>query len=124
LGKDGHTAANDRIVVGAIGCGVRGRQLVSAASWASDCRIVAVCDVRRPRLLHIQELCNRRFGASAEDGSDKSCRAYHEYHDLLAREDIDAVILAPPDHWHGVNRTRFDGDRRVVSSPQRELISD
>lgn len=102
LGKDGHTAAGDRIVVGAIGCGVRGRNLVAAASGTADCRIVAVCDVRRPRLLYVQELCNQRFGATADAGSKKICKAYHEYHDLLAREDIDAVILTPPDHWHGV----------------------
>jgi len=102
LGKDGHTAANNRILVGAIGCGVRGRRLVGSALQASECRIVAVCDVRRTRLLHLQDLCNNRYGTAAEKGSDKGCKAYHEYHDLLAREDIDAVILTPPDHWHGV----------------------
>ena len=98
LGKDGHTAANDRIAAGAIGCGVRGRQLIGSALPLSECHVVALCDVRHPRLLHLQELCNDHYGATEKGG----CKTYHEYRDLLAREDIDAVILTPPDHWHGV----------------------
>ena len=98
LGKDGHTAANDRIVVGAIGCGVRGRALIGSALRLQECQIVALCDVRRRRLLHLQEVTDNQYGAAVGGG----CKTYHEYRDLLAREDIDAVILTPPDHWHGV----------------------
>lgn len=102
LGLDGHAAPGERIAVGAIGCGVRGRQLITSALSLPECQIVALCDVRRPRLLHLQELCAARYAADSGRGRFQGCRAFHEYHDLLAREDIDAVILTPPDHWHGV----------------------
>ncbi len=99
LGRDGHTAANERIVVGAIGCGVRGMPAIGIALGAPECQVVAVCDVRRPRLLLAQERCNKHYAGA---GAYKGCESYHEYRDLLARDDIDTVILTPPDHWHGV----------------------
>jgi len=97
LGLDGQTPANDRIVVGAIGCGVRGRSAIGIALGVPECQVVAVCDVREPRLVHALERCNSHYG-----GSGRSCRGYHEYRELLARPDIDVVLLTPPDHWHGV----------------------
>ncbi|MEA1952140.1 MAG: Gfo/Idh/MocA family oxidoreductase, partial [Planctomycetota bacterium] len=102
LGLDGNVAANDRIIVGAVGCGVRGYSAINFALQASQCQIVAVCDVRRPRLVRAQEQCNAHYGRAGQKGTYKGCQAYHEYRDLLARDDIDAVILTPPDHWHGV----------------------
>ncbi len=99
LGRDGHTAANDRIVVGAIGCGVRGMPAIGIALGAPQCQVVAVCDVRRPRLLLAQDRCNKHYAGA---GSYRGCEAYHEYRELLARDDIDTVLLTPPDHWHGV----------------------
>lgn len=102
LGRGGHTAANERIIVGAIGCGVRGISAIGAALAASECQVVAVCDVRRPRLLVAQERCRSHYGQVMPKGSYRGCEAYHEYRDLLARADIDAVLLTPPDHWHGV----------------------
>lgn len=102
LGKDGHAAANDRIIVGAIGCGVRGSSAIGLALQASECQVVAVCDVRRPRLVRAQEQCNGHYGRAGQNGSYKGCEAYHEYQELLSRDDIDALLLTPPDHWHGV----------------------
>jgi len=102
LGLEGRVPANDRIVVGAIGCGVRGSKLINEALKASQCQVVAVCDVRRPRLLRAQNQCNGKYAKAGSKASYKGCEAYHEYHDLLGRDDIDTVILTPPDHWHGV----------------------
>ncbi len=102
LGLEGRTAANERIVVGAIGCGVRGISAIGIALGVPECQVVAVCDVRRPRLLNAQDRCNGHYGAAGQKGSYQGCRAYHEYRELLARKDIDVVLLTPPDHWHGV----------------------
>ncbi len=102
LGLNGQVAANDRIVVGAIGCGVRGISAIGIALDVAECQVAAVCDVRAPRLEHAQDRCNNHYAAKHAKGSYRDCQAYHEYRELLAREDIDVVLLTPPDHWHGV----------------------
>ena len=83
--------ANDRINVGVIGYGGRGNfvagQFAEYAETNNSCRIAAVCDVweRRKR-----------------EGAEKyKVKGYGDYRELLAQGDIDAVIVATPDHWHG-----------------------
>ncbi len=79
--------ANDHINIGFIGVGGRGGALVSELLQLQDrCKIVAVCDV-----------WERRKNAAA-----KRCEAegYTDYRELLDRNDIDAVFIATPDHWH------------------------
>ncbi len=83
--------ANDRINVGVIGCGGRGTYVGKAfAKYAEQnnnaCQIVAVCDVYTKR---------RRINAE-----NHQCQGYADYREILARPDVDAVIVATPDHWH------------------------
>ncbi len=83
--------ANDRINVGLVGCGGRGTYVGKAfAKYAEQnnnaCQIVAVCDVYTKR---------RRINAE-----NHQCQAFADYRELIARPDIDAVIVATPDHWH------------------------
>jgi predicted dehydrogenase len=83
--------ANDRINVGLIGCGGRGTSDgKSFAKYAREnnnaCQIVGVCDVYTKR---------RRINAE-----NHQCKAYADYRELIARSDVDAVIVATPDHWH------------------------
>ncbi len=81
--------ANDRIRVGAIGCGTRGgTHVVPAFQAHPDCDVVAVCDVFQPNLDRAQ--------ANAAPGAE----AYKDYRQVLARDDLDAIIVATPDHWH------------------------
>jgi len=82
--------ANDRIVVGAIGCGGMGSSDMSDFKANPDVEIAAVCDVDRHRL---QEAV-QKAGGKAE--------AYSDFRKLLERKDIDAVIVATPDHWHAL----------------------
>ena len=77
--------ANDRIGVGYIGVGRRGNQLMGLPKQG---RIVAVCDINRPRAEAV--------------AAARSCRAYDDYRKLLEAKDIDAVIIATPDHWHAL----------------------
>ena len=80
--------ANDRIQVGAIGTGSRGQYLLSVLNRVGSNDIVAVCDVYEPRRLQAQG----KFSPKAHD--------YLAYRDILDRNDIDAVVIATPDHWH------------------------
>lgn len=81
--------ANDRINVAVIGCGGRGTYVGKAFAKYGDqnnSHIVAVCDVYTKR---------RRLNAE-----NHQAKAYADYREIIARPDIDAVIVATPDHWH------------------------
>ncbi len=86
--SQGQTAgANDVIQLGVIGLGGNGRgHLRALDSLANQARVVAVCDIYKPRL---------------EQGVEMTgAKGYHNYEDLLADPNIDAVIISTPDHWH------------------------
>ncbi|TMQ34561.1 MAG: Gfo/Idh/MocA family oxidoreductase, partial [Planctomycetota bacterium] len=82
--------ANDRINMGVIGVGGMGTGHVGSLVKRADkdnVRVLAVCDVYRRRITRAQGICKG-------DG-------YMDYRKLLDRNDIDAVLIATPDHWHG-----------------------
>jgi len=82
--------ANDRINIGVIGVGGRGnsdaRNFAKFGEQNNACQIVAVCDVYEKR----KRLVAEHF----------KCQGYLDYREVLARPDVDAVIIATPDHWH------------------------
>jgi predicted dehydrogenase len=80
--------ANDRVRVGAIGTGSRCQYLMSVLNKVGGNEIVAVCDVYEP---HRQEAKTKFTHDAAE---------YGNYQELIARNDIDAVVIGTPDHWH------------------------
>ncbi len=59
----------------------------------NDCRVVAVCDVYKPRWEQALAKVNEKYG-------DKDCQGYGDFREVLARKDIDAVVISTPDHWH------------------------
>ncbi len=95
LARAGGVAVNDQITVGVIGLGIRARNLMNGAGWLKNenIRILAVCDVDTTRREDRQNMVNKAYG-------NTDCDAYLDYHELLARDDIDAVCIATPDHWH------------------------
>ncbi len=95
LGRDGSVAPSDRIVMGAIGLGGRGSSDVGWMLGESDVRFAAVCDVRRGNREGAQNVVNRKYG-------NKDCAAYQDLRELLARPDIDAVLIATGDRWHAL----------------------
>lgn len=95
LGRGGRPAPSNRIVMGVIGCGWMGGSNTEAFLRQADCQVVAACDVDANHLKAMVERVNRRYG-------NRDCAAYHDYRQLLARQDIDAVMLALPDHWHAL----------------------
>ena len=85
LGRDGKPAPSDRVTIGGIGCGNRGR--ITPMMNALGGQVVAVCD---PWLDRRENFTRRCPGA----------RAYCDFREVLARDDVDAVVIATPDHWH------------------------
>jgi hypothetical protein len=82
--------ASERIRLGFIGVGNRGDQLLDAFLPHTDCEVVAICDVYDPYLPAAQ----KKAGGKAE--------TYHDFRKLLDRNDVDAVVIATPDHWHAL----------------------
>ncbi len=95
LGAAGNVAANDRITVGCIGTGSRGTSNMRGFMGESEVQVVAVCDVVESRRRKAKDIVDRHYGA-------KGCAGYNDFRDMLARTDIDAVMIAPQDHWHAL----------------------
>ncbi|MEI6255323.1 MAG: Gfo/Idh/MocA family oxidoreductase [Planctomycetota bacterium] len=95
LGNATTPPASDRIVMGGIGLGNMGSGDQNNFLGRSDVQYRAVCDVRKKW---------RDDGKSRVDGKygNNDCAAYIDFRELLAREDIDAVHIASPDHWHAI----------------------
>lgn len=93
LGKDGHVAPSERIVVGCIGVGNRGNDVLRATLQCKNAQVAAVCDVKRDWREKTAAVINDFYG-------NKDCAAYGHHEELVAREDIDAVNVASCDHWH------------------------
>ncbi|RUL87181.1 Gfo/Idh/MocA family protein [Tautonia sociabilis] len=95
LGREEKAAPSDRIVVGTIGTGGRGRSLNRMFMDQPDVQLVAVCDVDAGHREQGKREVDERAGNS-------DCASYHDFRELLARDDIEAVIVATPDHWHAL----------------------
>ncbi len=95
LGDDEKPPASDRIVMGGIGIGNMGRGDQKAFLNRGDVQYVAVSDVRRGA----REGAKKKVDEKYENGD---CKEHVDFRELLAREDIDAVHVATPDHWHAI----------------------
>lgn len=95
LGADGVTAPSEKIVMGCIGVGSMGGGHVRGWLAHEDVQVVAVCDVRESFRQKSKAAVDRKYG-------NQDCTAYHDFRELLARPDIDAVCIATPDHWHAL----------------------
>jgi len=87
-------AANGRITVAGIGLGPRGRQLLPHFLKQPDVQFVAIADVQSANREIIRRTVNRHYG-------NEDCASYADMGEILAREDIDAVVIATGDRWHG-----------------------
>jgi predicted dehydrogenase len=96
LGRGGKLPPSDRVVMGAIGTGSQGMSNMRDFLRLKDqVRFVAVCDVDA---LHLKAAKDTVDAANKA----KDCRTYGDFREFMARESIDAVSIALPDHWHGI----------------------
>jgi glucose-fructose oxidoreductase len=89
----GGTPPSNRIQVGCIGVGPQGRGVMGNFLGQTDVRVVAVCDVAQPNLNAGVRQVNGHY-------QDSACQTFTDFREMLAREDIDAVLIATPDQWH------------------------
>ncbi len=101
LGKDGAVAPGNRITLGSIGIGMMGRGHVRYFSYYPEVQVVAVCDVDQWRRQRAKTTVEEGYAAGQTSGTFHGCEAYSDLRDLLAREDVDAVVVATGDNWHG-----------------------
>jgi predicted dehydrogenase len=94
------TPPSRRITVAQVGCGRMGMEDMRGTMRHDRCRIVAVCDLDQKRLGKAKAEVERYYQARGE--SQVAVGAYRDYREVLARADIDAVIVTPPDHWHAI----------------------
>ncbi len=92
------TVASNRITLGVIGWGMMGPDNTKAFLAENDCQVVAACDLHAGHLQAAVDTINAKYG-------NKDCKAYHDYREMLARDDIDAIMMAAPDHWHALIAT-------------------
>src|SRR5437879_5918963 len=93
LGREGKPAPSERITMGIVGCGGQGSSNTDAFLGHNNCQVVAACDVDKKHLEHLANTVNGHY-------KNSDCKVYHDYRELMARDDIDTVMLALPDHWH------------------------
>ena len=93
LGRDGGVAPSERIILGAIGIGNRGTYDLGCFLEEPDLRFVAICDVKAARREAIKKKADTKYG-------NKDCAMYRDLRDLLARSDIEAVLIATGPNWH------------------------
>ncbi len=98
--RGGGIPPSRRIQVAQIGCGRMGTGDLRGAMQHELCRVVAVCDLDSKRLAGAKDKVVEFYAGKGEAGVE--VKAYHDYHELLSRPEIDAVIVSPPDHWHAL----------------------
>jgi predicted dehydrogenase len=99
LGSD---APSNRINLGLIGMGLQMSGHHQGALGRNDAQVLAVCDVDRTKRERARKKTETAYAGKTSLGSYKGCDAYNEYERILDRNDIDAVIIATPDHWHAL----------------------
>ena len=90
LGSGRVLGANDRVRLGFIGVGNRGDQVLDGFLAHKDAEVVAVCDIHQPYM----DFAAKKIGGSP--------RQFKDYRKLLEMKDVDAVVIATPDHWHAL----------------------
>lgn len=112
LGADGTVAPSERIVMAGIGVGSQGSGHIRAFLQHADVHMAAICDVRDTARNRNRDVVDTYY-------KNNDCRGYSDYRELLARDDIDAVMIATPEHWHtlmGIEAAR-QGKSMYVEKP-------
>jgi predicted dehydrogenase len=102
LGKNGWKPASERITIANIGLGNMGSGHFPDCLDDRQLQVVAVCDVDAVKRKQKKAQAEEKYAADRQAGSYKGCDDYNEFEKVLERKDIDAVLIAVPDHWHAM----------------------
>lgn len=109
LGRAGLIPPSERVTMGFIGIGGQGGGHLLGGAWTyvaggyagrKDVQVLAVCDVWRERRERACQQVNDKYAETLGRGKYRACEAYVDFRDVLERNDIDAVLIATPAHWH------------------------
>jgi predicted dehydrogenase len=95
LGRDAAVAPSNKITLGCIGVGGMGTGNMNSFMAQPDCQVIAVNDADKAHLDRAEQAVDKKYG-------NQDCAAYRDFRELIARDDIDAISLATPDHWHAI----------------------
>jgi predicted dehydrogenase len=95
LGRNGAVAPSNRIVMGGIGIGPRGREVLSCFLSQPDVQFVAIADVQETRRETVRRMANKQYG-------NEDCYKCGDMMEILERDDIDAVQITTGDRWHAL----------------------
>src|SRR5256886_10989434 len=80
--------------------GIDDRRLLDKILTYPQTQVLAVCDVDTTRRENAKKMVEDYYATKAPNGSYQGCATYHDFRELIGRKDIDAVVIATPDHWH------------------------
>ncbi len=95
FGTQEKAAPSNRITLGFIGMGKMNSGLLNAFLGYADVQVVAVCDVDTTRRENAKKTVDTKYAG-------KGCAGVSDFNELIGRKDIDAVVIATPDHWHAI----------------------
>ena len=107
LGREDKPAPSGRVTLGVVGWGMQGPGNTHEFLALKDCQVVAACDLDKNHLQSAVNTINGRYG-------NKDCKAYDDYREMMARQDIDAVMLAVPDTSHALAATEAAKNKKDI----------
>jgi hypothetical protein len=106
IGGRGYVPPSDQITIGFIGTGKQSRGLSGGFIPLDNVRIIANSDVDQQKRMPMPQWINEKYAEKTGKADYSGMEIYSDYLELIKRKDIDAVIVATPDHWHATDLYR------------------
>ena len=102
LGANGATRPSNQITIGQVGFGWIGGSHLGTLLGRKDVRYVAACDVNGRKLEEVRQRIETTYSERYGKANYRGCAIYRDFREMLMRKDMDAVVIATPDHWHAL----------------------